>query len=137
MTHTHTRFWLAVAALSSLLVAGASAADDPQTILDRVYSVAQAERGEQRFKQSCSACHTPRDFAEGALADRWSGQTLGDVYDFVSNVMPENDPGGLKPQEYADVLAFILRANAYPAGADDMPAGKDALKKYAIVPNPK
>ena len=112
-------------------------ADDPKSILDRIYSVAQADRGEQRFKVSCSSCHTPGDFAGGALADRWSGQTMGDVFDFVSNTMPENDPGGLKPEEYASVLAYILRINGYPVGAEDMPASKDALKPFEVVSNPK
>ena len=116
---------------------GSTQAGDPRSILDRIYSVAQADRGEQRFKVSCSSCHTPGDFAGGALADRWSGQTMGDVFDFVSNTMPENDPGGLKPEEYASVLAYILRINGYPVGAQDMPASKDALKPFEVVSNPK
>jgi mono/diheme cytochrome c family protein len=111
--------------------------DDPRSIVDRIYSVAQAQRGEARFKVSCSSCHTAASFAGGTFAERWNGQTMGEVFDFVSQAMPENDPGGLKAEEYADVLAFILALDAYPVGNDDMPASKDELKKYAIVPNPK
>jgi S-disulfanyl-L-cysteine oxidoreductase SoxD len=125
--------------LGTLLTAGGATSQpqDPKSILDRIYSVAQAERGEMRFKVSCSSCHTPGEFAGGAFAERWSGQTMGEVFDFVSNAMPENDPGGLNPEEYASVLAFILRMNGYPVGSDDMPADKDALGKFAIVANPK
>jgi mono/diheme cytochrome c family protein len=113
------------------------AKEDPQSILDRIYSEPQALRGEQRFKASCSSCHTIQEFAENAFADRWSGQTMAEAFEFVRSNMPENDPGGLKPAEYADVLAYILRANGYPIGTQDMPADKDALKKYEIVSNPK
>ena len=51
--------------------------------------------------------------------------------------MPENDPGGLKKEEYADVLAYILRINAYPAGYDELPTDPEALKKLGIAPNGK
>src|SRR6478736_4629267 len=91
-----------------------AAGEDPRTIVDRVFSVAQAERGEQRFKISCSSCHTAGSFGGGTFADRWDGQTMADVFEYVSSTMPENDPGGLKKEDYADVLAYILRVNAYP-----------------------
>ena len=139
MSSTLTRFWFATAALSSLLMVGVSAAagEDPRTIVDRVYSVAQAERGESRFKTSCSSCHTPSSFGGGSFDERWNGQTMAEVFDFVSNAMPENDPGGLKPQDYADVLAFILSVNAYPVGNDELPTDAASLKKLGIAPNPK
>lgn len=139
MSTTHNRFWSAALALSALLVAGvsAAAAEDPRSIVDRVYSVAQAERGEARFKASCSSCHTPGSFAGGSFAERWYGQTMAEAFDFVSNAMPENDPGGLKKQEYADVLAFILSVNGYPVGNEELPPDPVALKKLAIVPNGK
>jgi len=138
------RVFLIAVALSSSFVcvvsmsaASTAAGEDPRTVVDRVYSVAQAERGEQRFKVSCSSCHTPSSFGGGTFAERWDGQTMADVFDYVSSAMPENDPGGLKKEEYADVLAYILRINAYPAGNDELPVDTDALKKLAIAPNGK
>ncbi len=119
------------------LSAGAPQAQDPKSILDRIYSEAQAQRGEQQFKTSCSSCHTPRMFTGGAFAERWNSQTMGSVFEWVSVNMPENDPGGLKPQQYADILAFVLGINGYPVGTDDMPADVAVLKQYAIVDNPK
>ncbi|MGC4082539.1 MAG: cytochrome c [Vicinamibacterales bacterium] len=135
-----SRFWFTTAVLSLSLAGGTAAAaggQDPRTIVNRVFSVAQAERGEARFKTSCSSCHTPGSFAGGSFAERWAGQTMAEVFEFVSNAMPENDPGGLKKQEYADVLAFILSVNAYPAGNDELPTDPVELKKLAIAPNPK
>src|SRR4051812_37014520 len=63
------------------LSAATAAGEDPRTIVDRVYSVAQAERGEGRFKTSCSSCHTVGSFAGGSFAERWSGQTMAEVFD--------------------------------------------------------
>ena len=74
----------------------------------------------------------PTDFVGSAFAERWNGQTMGEVFDFVSNAMPENDPGGLKPDEYASVLAFFLSINKYPAGTDELPDRKAALQQIAI-----
>jgi mono/diheme cytochrome c family protein len=129
---------LSVALLWAIVMsAAARAREDPRTIVDRVYSVAQAERGEARFKTSCGSCHPPSSFGGGSFAERWDGQTMAEVFEFVSNAMPENDPGGLKQEEYADVLAYILRINAYPAGSDELPTDRDALKKLAIAPNGK
>ncbi len=119
------------------LAAGGAAAQDPKSILDRIYSEAQAQRGEQQFRVSCSSCHTPSMFTGGAFAERWNGQTMGGVFEWLSVNMPENDPGGLRPQQYADILAFVLSMNGYPIGTDDMPGDVSLLTQYAIVENPK
>lgn len=130
-------------ALAALLVTGsltgmlAGQADNAKTIADGVYSAAQADRGEQRFKTSCSSCHTPGSFGGGAFADRWNGQTMGEVFEFVSNAMPENDPGGLPAEEYANVLAFILKVNGYKSGDIDLPATTADLKAFKIAPVPR
>lgn len=116
---------------------GQGPAEESRTILDRVFSVAQADRGEARFKQSCGGCHTATQFAEPAFSARWEGQTLGDVFEFMAAAMPENDPGGLAPEEYANVLAFFLGQSGYPVGYDDLPADAAVLRKIGIVPQPK
>ena len=64
-------------------------------------------------------------------------ENVAEVFEWVSANMPDNDPGGLKKEDYADVLAYILAVNAYPVGAADMPADRDTLKQYEIVSNPK
>ena len=107
------------------------------TILDRVFSVPQADRGEQRFKTSCSSCHRADEFVEPAFSTRWEGRTLGDLFAYISDAMPADDPGGLKPDEYANVIAFFLGQNGYPVGTDDLPADPAVLKQIGIVSNPK
>lgn len=125
------------AASSSAVRVTAAQPQDPVTILDRVFSVAQAERGESRFKQSCTGCHSQAEFAEPAFSSRWEGQNLGDVFGFISSSMPEGDPGSLKPEEYASVIAYFLGMGGFPVGDDELPADKAALSKIGIVSNPK
>lgn len=127
----------AVLLSTSTAILGAGQAASEKTIADGVYSAAQADRGEQRFKTSCSSCHTPGSFGGGAFADRWNGQTMGEVFDFVSNAMPENDPGGLAAEDYANVLAFILKVNGYKAGDNDLPSKTAELKAFKIAPVPR
>ena len=46
--------------------------------------------------------------------------------------MPLHSPGGLRPQQNADVLAFILRAAKFPAGQTELTAGP-ALNQVSIT----
>ena len=116
---------------------GRAAADDPKTILDRIYSVKQAERGESLFKKSCTGCHAATDFAGGMVASHWEGGNVADIFDVIANYMPANDPGSLKPQDAADIIAFFLHMDGYPVGYDDLPGDSAVLSKIGIVPNPK
>jgi len=124
-------------ALSLCLVAAvmtSAAAEDKKTIADKVYSTAQADRGEARFKASCSSCHSTNSFSGGAFAEKWSGQTLSEVFDFISNAMPENDPGSLKREDYVNVIAYMLKINNLPAGDADLPTESAGLKSIQIDP---
>ncbi|MFN7982328.1 MAG: cytochrome c [Vicinamibacterales bacterium] len=129
------RVGCAALALSFVAAAMTSAAgEDKKTIADKVYSAAQAERGEARFKTSCTACHSPNSFSGGAFAEKWSGQTLSEVFDFISNAMPENDPGSLKREDYVNVIAFMLKINNLPTGDADLPTDSAGLKNIQIDP---
>ena len=46
--------------------------------------------------------------------------------------MPADRPGQLSKPQNADILAFILKSNGYPAGAKDLPGDVDALKQTRI-----
>ena len=47
--------------------------------------------------------------------------------------MPLDQPGTLSRQQNADVVAFLLRANAWPSGKTELPADAAALKQIKIV----
>src|SRR5689334_13244702 len=135
--HIATALFLVWSAAAASAVLAGAAAEDPKTILDRIYSVKQAERGESLFKRSCTGCHAATDFAGGMLASHWEGGNVGDIYDIIATYMPANDPGSLKPQDAADIIAFFLHMDGYPVGYDDLPGDSAVLAKIGIVPNPK
>jgi hypothetical protein len=49
----------------------------------------------------------------------------------MSTTMPEDNPGSLKPQQYADVVAYFLKLNGYPAGKTEL-TGPEALKTIKL-----
>jgi mono/diheme cytochrome c family protein len=97
-----------------------------------VYSDAQAMRGKDLYAMQCRSCHTPESHT-GAIFDAWwGGRRLSDLFEFVQERMPKNEPGSLTPQEYADVVAYLLRMNRMPAGSDELSTDVATLKKIRI-----
>jgi mono/diheme cytochrome c family protein len=104
----------------------ATALAQPQTtVLDGVYTHAQAARGEAVYSSSCIGCHEGQD-ADGpeltgkAFLDRWREDKLEPLFTFIKTTMPGNAPGSLDERDYADILAFILEANGLPAGKSEL-----------------
>ena len=125
--------WLMlVLALASRAHAQPVAKDVERTTRSGVYSEAQAKRGADVYVMSCKSCHTPASHTGVTFATWWKGKTLGDLLGFVSTKMPKNDPGGLDPQQYADVVAYLLKMNQMPAGAAELPADAEAVKDVRI-----
>jgi hypothetical protein len=46
--------------------------------------------------------------------------------------MPSDHPGTLTPQQVVDLVAFLLKANNYPAGKTELPESSDLLKTILI-----
>ena len=113
--------------------AGAQSGD---SVLDGVFTEAQASRGEATFRRVCSACHDTGEFSGGRFRLTWVGQSAGDLFDTIATLMPEGDPGSLTPAQYAAVTAYLLRLNGYPAGEADLPTSLSALRGLEIVDAP-
>jgi mono/diheme cytochrome c family protein len=100
-------------------------AQGSMTVLDGVYTHAQAERGEALYSTSCIGCHEGQD-ADGpeligkAFLDRWREDKLESLFTFIKTTMPGNAPGSLNERAYADIIAFILEANDLPAGSREL-----------------
>jgi mono/diheme cytochrome c family protein len=101
-----------------------------------VYTVAQAERGFDVFTTYCKSCHTPETHSGPAFRANWTNKRLYDLFVFVSEKMPKNDPGSLSPQEYTDVLSYVLRLNRMPAGKTELPPDSTTLSAIRIVTTP-
>ena len=120
-----------------LLIAGAGlAAAQTASVWDGVYTDAQAARGETGFGAHCANCHGANLGGTGeapALAgpqflSDFDGLTLGDLFDRIRTTMPQGNPGSLTRDQYADILAFVLKANALPSGAKELDRRSEYLK---------
>lgn len=98
---------------------------------DGVYTADQARRGEKLTGNTCSRCHQP-EFYKGQAVQGWTGNTVGALYESLSKTMPEDRPSSLKPQEYADIIAFMFELNEFPAGVDELPGDAALLGRILI-----
>ena len=109
--------------------AAAPAADDaaPPTVLEGVYTAAQAGRGKAAYDENCASCH--RNDLTGFSApplkgdlfmDRWREFPVEVLYTLIKNTMPNGAPGTLSEAQYLDIVADILQANEIPAGKPEL-----------------
>jgi cytochrome c len=145
--HTRIASILVVVALQVCAASAeeaASAATTGATVRDGVFTSAQSLRGEQMYMEHCKRCHLrdlSGDYAEDAPAltgeeflENWDKWSLGDLFDFMQTEMPpkEKDRTDLAPGNYADILAFILQRNGFPAGAAELPPAFDPLSEIEM-----
>jgi mono/diheme cytochrome c family protein len=120
----------------------ASVGAQGKSVADGVYSDAQAKRGMALYAEQCASCHGENlegvadlfpALAGDAFAKVWQGKSVGEFFDKIATTMPALDPGSLKPEQSADITAFILSKSKYPAGAADLAASAEPLKQIQIV----
>lgn len=112
-------------------------ADASRSVWDGVYTDEQAQRGVPLYSQYCASCHGPSleggEMAPGLVAgdftSEWNGLTLGDLFERMRTSMPQNDPGGLSRQQNADILAYMLSSNKFPAGTTELARDTEMLKQ--------
>ena len=97
-----------------------------------VYSREQWLRGRDVYAGLCAGCHPAVTHVGPQFTMSWAGKKLSDLFGFLRERMPKNDPGGLSEQEYVDVMSYLLRLNGMPAGADELPADSVALTRIRI-----
>jgi mono/diheme cytochrome c family protein len=123
-----------------LLAVTIDARAQQRTVWDGIYTEEQATRGEALYGEHCVKCHgaTLQGNGEGALPltgatfkSTWNGVSMGAMFDRVRLSMPQDKPSTMTRQQVADLLAFILRANKFPAGKDELARQTDLLN--AIV----
>jgi mono/diheme cytochrome c family protein len=111
-----------------------------QSVWDGVYTLAQAKRGALK-SGLCTSCHGDSfegllgpELAGPAFAEKWAGRTVGDLFDLMRLTMPDDAPGSLAREEYADLLAYILAVNKYPSGQTELGIDAGPLKQIRIEP---
>ena len=123
---------VAVAAASQTAGAQPAGPNATRSTSAGVYTDEQASRGRDMYAMQCKSCHTPASHTGVVFANSWDRRPLSDLYSFIVTRMPKNEPGSLQPDEYADVLAYLLKLNELPSGSDPLPADSVALKKIRI-----
>jgi len=139
---TKTRPVFAVLGIALLGTAySAVQAQAPQSVNDGIYTAAQADRGKAVFAMTCAGCHGEK--AEGGAAgptlsgpdftNGYKDGSAGALLNKISSDMPSNAPGSLEAQQYADVFAYVLSVNKYPAGQTEAPKDPAALKDVKMA----
>jgi S-disulfanyl-L-cysteine oxidoreductase SoxD len=138
----------AIASPLCLMRAQAPASSESRSVWDGVYTEEQAKRGEPVYRKECAACHgelltggeSAPPLTGGAFLANWNGLTMGDLFDRIRKTMPQSAPGRLTRQQDADILAFMLSVNKFPAGKTELYRQSEMLKEIrfeAAKPEPK
>ena len=114
------------------LVAEQAAFGQAKAVSDGVYTAAQADRGQKQYEATCAACHETSQFVGDDFSASWGGKPLFDLFDKVKTTMPEDNPGSLKPQQYADIISYFLKLNKFPAGQTELKGEAESLKGVLI-----
>jgi S-disulfanyl-L-cysteine oxidoreductase SoxD len=102
-------------------------AQEKTSVKAGVYTAAQADRGQSLYRAKCASCHAPNRFTDDFFYQSFAGKPVWEMFDVISDSMPEDNPGSMKKEEYADVIAYLLRLNRFPEGNTELPVDKDAL----------
>ena len=97
-----------------------------------VYKEEQAARGDTVFQRTCLSCHTPSFHADDQFRMNWIGRTVYDLFKLLKTTMPEDNIGGLSDDDYTRVIAYVLKLNGFPAGADSLSSDSLAQKRIKI-----
>ncbi len=108
-----------------------------KSVWDGVYTEEQATRGEAVYTADCASCHGEDlggdGFAPGLsgpeFASAWNGLSLGDLLERMRVSMPPTDASSVSVEQKADIIAFVLKANEFPAGTTELAKDVESLKQ--------
>jgi len=120
--------------------ANPSAVTHPDELTAPFFSQAQADRGADVYRNNCASCHGEH-LNDGAFASalkgppfrrEWNGKALGALGQFIVSQMPPGKAGQLTKAQYADIIAFLISANGFKAGASDLPSDPASWERLAV-----
>ena len=108
-----------LAAAAALAPAGAAG-----QLAATAYTAAEADAGRAIYEQMCATCHLSNlggSFEAPALAGptfraAWEDRSAEELIELVRVTMPPGAGGSLAPEEYASVVAYIVRENGVAPG---------------------
>ncbi len=117
------------------------------SVLDGVFTEEQSARGEAQYLETCERCHK-EDLAGDQYEDvpplvgdkflsEWARWTVGDLFEFFTTEMPPKRKDRLKlsAENYADILAYILKQNGFPAGKAELLPTLEPLLEIEMSPS--
>lgn len=112
-----------------------------KTTWDSIYTTTQAARGDTLYHASCSKCHgaTLGGGDDGSpltgpnFLANWNGLAMDQLFDKIYTTMPSDKPKSMPRKDYADVLAYMLSQNQFPAGAMALTDSMELLRDIKIV----
>ncbi len=114
-----------------------------KSVLDGVYSKAQADGAKAQFDKLCAECHaftvaTKRKAEDLPLGDEpffknWAGKPIAELVSLIVFTMPNDGRAAVDEAEALNLMAYILQQNGFPAGSS--PLTKDAAA--AVIARPK
>ena len=123
-----------------LSFAGVAAPQAQRSVWDGVFTEEQAKRGQARYNEVCSGCHgetlsggeSAPPLAGGQFLSNWNSLSVGDLFDRTRSSMPQDKPGTLSRAATAEIMAYLLSANQFPAGKEALPQASEVLKEIRI-----
>ncbi|WP_419815645.1 c-type cytochrome [Glacieibacterium sp.] len=112
-----------------------------QSVWNGAFTAEQAQRGKASYTQACAVCHGPSlgggdsapPLSGGVFLNNWNGTTTGSLFERIHDTMPASDPGSLSGKTVADIEAYILQTNGFPAGAVPLPADQQLMTVTKIL----
>lgn len=118
---------LGIAIVFAGVIAAAQSVDPAHTtVWQGVYTEAQAERGQAEYDAHCARCHREdltgyNSILKGPRFLQIYRETSLDIlFDKTKTTMPRGAAGTLTDTAYVDIVAYVLKANAFPAGAAEL-----------------
>jgi|JI81BgreenRNA_FD_contig_81_1020267_length_1943_multi_3_in_0_out_0_1 mono/diheme cytochrome c family protein len=127
--------------LAAVGFGGATAQESGRSVWQGVFTPEQATRGQAVYAQRCGACHGAAlngtgeapPLIGGEFISHWDTMSVGDLFDRVRTTMPQNDPMSMTREEYADVVAYLLQTNGFPAGQAPLDRRSEVLATIGIT----
>jgi S-disulfanyl-L-cysteine oxidoreductase SoxD len=124
----------------ALALAAAAWCQTAASVWDGVFTEDQAKRGQALYTRECASCHGSElsggeeapPLSGGAFMSNWSGLTVGELFERVRVSMPEGRPGTLSRQQNADIVAYLLSFNQFPAGKAELQKDTELLKQIRL-----
>lgn len=112
------------------------------SILDGVYTDAQAVKGQDHYRTTCMHCHEGSAgdapiLLGRSFIDRWREDSVAVLYDYIRTRMPPDANITLSNEAYLGIVSHLLHANGYPSGDKELTAESAAHARVVGKEGPR